>query len=47
MDIGRPKRIITVEPLQEPVPQEPRPGTEDERSERATPPEPQTVPAGV
>ena len=46
MEIGEPKRVIVVEPLEDPVPREapPRePGGEPERA----PAEPEQVPAGA
>ena len=39
MDIGKPKRIVKVEPLQEPVPRE-RPAPAPEREPQKTPAEP-------
>jgi hypothetical protein len=47
MDIGKPKRIYTVEPVEDPVPRE-RPEAPDQPAapERA-PAEPDKVPAGV
>jgi hypothetical protein len=47
MDIGKPKRIYTVEPLEDPVPRErPEAPAQPAAPERA-PAEPEKVPAGV
>jgi hypothetical protein len=48
MDIGKPERIYTVEPLEDPVPQT-RPAKKDEPREPAPtqPREPEKIPAGA
>jgi len=48
MDIGKPDRIYTVEPIEDPVPQT-RPAKEDAPGEPApgAPREPERVPAGA
>jgi hypothetical protein len=47
MDIGKPKRTYTVEPVEDPLPQR-RPDKVDEPSQPAqTPVEPEKAPTGV
>lgn len=44
MEIGEPRRIIIVEPLEDPVPRE-APATEPDREPLETPEEPEKIPA--
>ncbi|MGZ4360034.1 MAG: hypothetical protein ACXVYM_07095 [Gaiellaceae bacterium] len=44
MEIGEPRRTITVEPLEDPVPRE-RPEKEPERTQPERPREPEKAPA--
>jgi hypothetical protein len=47
MDIGKPKRVYTVEPVEDPVPEQ-RPKTPDQPAlPEPAPAEPDKVPAGV
>jgi hypothetical protein len=47
MDIGKPKRIYTVEPVEDPVPER-RPETPDQpAAPEPAPAKPEKVPAGV
>lgn len=47
MDIGKPKRIYTIEPVEDPIPQERPEKVNEPPAHEPAPREPDQVPAGV